>query len=174
MTPLTKEKKELVEQLGEQAQAGALINVVVKKDGYRSKEIWLPTSASGHIPTALNLTLETSTSKSEEMRTAGDIMDKVFLAQQFANTKQLERALIEIDKVLESFPKFDRAMTMKAAILFAQKNMKESLKWYESALDVNPELKSAVEMSGRIRKSLRLPSRNSARVPASRKAKAKL
>ena len=52
--------------------------------------------------------------------------------------------------------------------------MKESLKWYENALDVNPELKSAVEMSGKIRKNLRLPARSSARVPASRKAKAKL
>jgi tetratricopeptide (TPR) repeat protein len=174
MTPLTKQKKELIEQLGDQAQAGNLVNVVVRKDGYRSKEIWLPVAAGGHIPTALNLSLETTTSKSDEMQTASDIMDKVFLAQQFANTKQLERALIEIDKVLEEFPKFDRAMTMKAAILYGQKNMQESLKWYENALDVNPELKSAVEMSGRIRKNLRLPARSSARVPAARTAKAKL
>jgi len=172
MTPLTKEKKDLIEQLGDQAQAGNLVNVVVRKDGYRSKEIWLPVAAGGHIPTALNLSLESSTSKSDEMKTASDIMDKVFLAQQFAKTKQLERAIIEIDKVLEAFPTFDRAMTMKAAILYAQQNMKESLKWYESALDVNPELKSAVEMSGRIRKNLRLPARSSARLPASKSAKA--
>jgi len=174
VTPLTKKKKDLIEQLGDQAQAGNLVNIKIKKDGYRSKEIWLPTAAGGHIPTALNLSLESSTSKSDEMQTASDIMEKVFLAQQFAKTKQLERALIEIDKVLEAFPKFDRAMTMKAAILYAQNNMKDSLKWYESALDVNPELKSAIEMSGKIRKSLRLPARSSARVPASRKAKAKL
>ena len=52
---------------------------------------------------------------------------------------------------------------------------KDSLKWYEDALDVNPELQSAIEMSGKIRKSLRLPARsNSSRLPASKKAKVSL
>lgn len=174
VTPLTKSDKDLAEQLEGQNEPGSLINLVVKKDGYRSKSIWLPTSAGGHLPASLSLKLESSTSSSDEMATASEILDKVFLAQQYAKTKQFERALIEIDKVLESFPKFDRAMTMKAAILYAQNNMKESLQWYENALAVNPELKSAIEMSGKIRKELKLPSVRSARVPASKKQKAKL
>lgn len=174
MTPLTKTRKDLAEQLKGQNQPGNLVNVVIKKDGFKTKDIWLPTSAGGHFPTSLNLKLTPSTSKSAEMKTASEIMERVFLAQQYAKTKQLERALIEIDKVLEQFPKFDRAMTMKAAILYGQNNMKESLKWYENALEVNPELTSAIQMSGKIRKSLRLPSRNSARLPSSKKSKAKL
>ncbi len=161
-TPLLKKRKELKEILKDQAAPGALVNVIIKKDGYKTKDILLPLNAGGSLGTALNLTLTEGRSSTDEMKTAQQIVEQLFLAQQFARTNQLERAAIEIEKILVKFPKFDRAMTMKAAILYAQGEFKESLKWYENAVDVNPELKNAVKMAGKIRQTLKIPARRPA------------
>lgn len=165
-TPLNKNKKELKDFLTNNSP-GELVNVVIKKDGFETRDIWLPLNAGGNLGAQVNLKLVPSTSNSDKMNTAKDIIDQLFKAQQYARTEQLERAVIEIDKVLEKFPEFDRAMTMKAAILYGRGQFRESLKWYENAVDVNPELKSAVEMAGKIRKTLKLP----VRIPASNGSK---
>ncbi|MGH1467301.1 MAG: tetratricopeptide repeat protein [Bdellovibrionales bacterium] len=166
LTPLRKTKKEMENYLTEHSP-GELVNFVIKKDGFKKKDIWIPLNAGGSLGTQLNLTLTGTTSSSEELQTARQVIDQLFRSQQYARTEQLERALIEIDKVLEKFPQFERAMTMKAAILYGKGQFKDSLKWYEDALVVNPELKSAVEMAGKIRRTLKMP----LRVPASKSTK---
>jgi tetratricopeptide (TPR) repeat protein len=166
LSPLMKKKKEM-KMYFEENSPGELVNVLVKKDGYKSKNIFLPLNAGGNLGTQLNLTLSKGVSSEEELKTAEQLIEQVFKAQQYARADQLERALIEIDKALEKFPNFERAMTMKAAILYGQGQFKESLKWYENAIDENPELKSAVEMAGKIRKTLKLP----VRIPASKSSK---
>ena len=166
-TPLVKNNTELEELLKGQNAPGGLVNVVVKKDGFKSKNIWVPVNGGGSLDSVLNLKLEAGLDSKVELKTAQDILKKLFLSQQFARSQQLERALIEIDKVLEEFPEFDRAMTMKAAIYYAKGDFKESLKWYESAIAVNPELKTAVEMAAKVRQTLKLPTRLPPRLPAS-------
>ncbi len=55
---------------------------------------------------------------------------------------------------------------MKAAIHYAKGEFQESLKWYENALAVNPELKTAIDMAGKVRDTLRIPTRLPANNPA--------
>lgn len=170
VTPIIKKKKELGEFLNGQDDAGGLVRLMVKKDGFKDKELWLPLNSGGNLGTELTIKLDPSgTTTKDELATAQQVIDHLFLSQQYARTKQLERALIEIDKVLEQFPEFDRAMTMKAAILYAQGNFRESLKWYENALEINPNLKTAVDMAGRVRQNLKIPARR----PSAKKKKAK-
>ncbi len=166
LTPLTKTKKEL-EEVFQQNSPGELVKFVVKKDGFKRLDIMLPLNAGGSLGTQLNLTLAKTTSSADELKTAQNIIDQLFKAQQYARTKQLERALIEVDKILEQFPKFERAMTMKAAILYGQGQFRKSLKWYEGAVDVNPQLTSAMQMAAKIRKTLKMP----IRIPASKSTK---
>jgi tetratricopeptide (TPR) repeat protein len=49
---------------------------------------------------------------------------------------------------------------MKGAILYASSSFRESLEAYEKALELNPELKTALEMSSKIRKQLKMPNRS--------------
>lgn len=165
-TPLIKTDKELQEHLKGQDSPGGLVNIVIKKDGFEERDVWVPINAGGNLGSQLVLKLDPTTSRVDEMKTAEDLLKKLFLAQQFARTSQLERALIEIDKILEVFPLFDRALSMKAAIYYAKGEFKESLQWYENALAVNPELKTAIDMAGNIRETLKLPARMPVRLPA--------
>lgn len=164
-TPLLKTDKDLEEHLKGQNYPGGLVNIIVKKDGFKDKDIWVPINAGGNLGTQLVLKLDPTVSSADELKTAQDLLQKLFLSQQFARTSQLERALIEIDKILEVFPKFDRALSMKAAIHYAKGEFEESLKWYESALAVNPELKTAIDMAGKVRDTLRIPNRLPAQNP---------
>ncbi len=166
LTPLLKTDKDLEEYLKGQNFPGGLVNLVIKKDGYKTKDLWVPINAGGNLGTQLVLKLDETTSREDEVKTAQVLLERLFLSQQFAKTSQLERALIEIDKILEVFPKFDRALSMKAAIHYAKGEFEESLKWYESALAVNPELKTAIDMAGKVRETLRLPTRIPDRLPA--------
>lgn len=165
-TPLLKKGKELEEQLKGQNSPGGLVNIIVKKDGFKDKDLWVPVNGGGQLGAQLVLKLEPTTSSADELKTAQDLLKKLFLSQQFARSAQLERALIEIDKILEVFPAFDRALSMKAAIYYAKGDFEESLKWYENALAVNPELKTAIDMAGKVRDTLRLPTRVPAKASA--------
>jgi tetratricopeptide (TPR) repeat protein len=165
LTPLLKTDKDLEEHLKGQNSPGGLVNIIVKKDGFKTKDLWVPINAGGNLGTQLVLKLDPTTSSADELKTAQDLLQKLFLSQQFAKSSQLERALIEIDKILEVFPKFDRALSMKAAIHYAKGEFEESLKWYENALAVNPELKTAIDMAGKVRDTLRIPNRLPAQTP---------
>lgn len=163
-TPLIKTKKEIEELIDGDLNAGSTLNLVFEKDGYQTKELWVPSAAGGSLGIDIQVSLLEGPSSSDETKTADQIVDKLFLAQNFARTEQFERALIEIDALLKKFPKLSRAFSMKGAILYANSSFKESLEAYEKALDLNPELKTALEMSAKIRKKLKLPQRDIAKV----------
>ncbi len=166
-TPVTKTGVELEEILKGQNSPGGLVNVLIKKDGFVDRDLYIPVNGSGQLDTQLNIKLRSKKSSKEELKTAQDILNKLFLTQQFARSQQLERALIEIDKILAVFPEFDRALSMKAAIYYGQGKFEESLKWYESAIAANPEMKTAIDMAAKVRQTLKLPTRLPPRVPAS-------
>lgn len=167
ITPITKTKDEINELLDNQLPSGGMINLVFEKDGYTNKEVWIPSAAGGDLGIDVSVSLTEGKSSAEEMKVANDIIGKLFLAQSFARTQQFERALIEIDKVLEVFPEFDRALTMKGAVLYGQGSFKTSLEAYEKALELNPELRSALDMSAKIRKRLNMAARDVANKKAS-------
>ncbi len=157
VTPFELKNEELKEAFSGAGAPGDFVSIVVEKDEYQTRNLWLPLSSAGVIASNIELQLKKDDKKVVELKTAKEVLDKMFLAQRFARTNQFERALTEIDKVIESFPQLGRALSMKASILYAKGDFKDSLDWYEKALAADPELKDAVEMAALVRQRLRLP-----------------
>ena len=164
-TPISMPMKDLKAIIGETASSGQYFPVTVEKTGYNSETLQIPASRFGTLVTALDVKLKEGVVAKEE-KTAKVLIDHLFLAQKYAVTLQFERAQIEIDKILADFPTFPRALSMRASIFYAQKNYNESLKWYEAALKVDPNMDDAVKMAAKIRNI------QSGREPASVPAKA--
>ena len=166
-TPFNKKEREL-KAIFVGSQPGSLVQISVEKEGFEAKRLWLPLNVGGSLGASLNLTLDAENTAAKDklasnFQNAREIVDGVFKAQRFARAKQSERALTEIDKVLENYPEFDLALAMKGAILYSRGEFKESLTWYDKALDQNSELKTAMEMSAELRKKLgRTPKRTQA------------
>ena len=166
-TPFEKVEEDLKKEVGTLKTDSGFVEVIVKKEGFASKKLWLPLSPSGSLRSTLKVTLKEDKVGTSNLDTVEKILDQVFLAQKFARLKQFERALIEIDKVLNEHPKFTRALSLKGSIYYANGDFKNSLEWYEKAITEDPEFTHAIEMSSKVRTKLKLPPR----APAS-KAKA--
>ncbi len=149
-TPLEMPKSELKNIVGDAVDAGQFFNVVVEKPGYLPSTFNIPMTGFGTMATMLDVKLKEGTA-AKEARVAKVMLDRLFLAQKFALSAQYERAQIELDSLLKEFPEFSRAMSMRASIYFAQKNYSESLKWYEEALKVDPQMEDAVKMAAKVR-----------------------
>jgi tetratricopeptide (TPR) repeat protein len=144
-TPFEMPTAELRNQLGDAVGTGEFFTIQVEKSGFIPQSFSVPVSRFGTMLTSLDVTLKEGKGPEEE-RTAKEILDHLFLAQKLALAQQYERSQIELDKILSQFPKFARALSMRASIYFAQRNFSESLKWYEEALKVDPQMEDAVKM----------------------------
>ena len=149
-TPLEMPKSELRKTVGNGIDAGNFFTVIVEKPGYLPSSFSIPATGFGTMATILDVKLKEG-SAPKEARIAKDLLDRLFLAQKYALSAQFERAQIEIDKILAEFPSFPRALSMRASIYFAQKNFEESVKWYDKALEADPQLEDAMRMSARAR-----------------------
>lgn len=158
-TPLLKKDQELKDLIADIGMPGKFVRLSFEKEGFQSKDFWVQLSPAGNISTEMNIQLKRVEEKSnkEQLETAQEIVKKLFLAQKLARAKDFERALIEIDKVLEGYPEFSRALSMKASIYYARGDFKESLDWFEKSIDVDPELDHSIKMASMIRKQLKLP-----------------
>lgn len=154
-TPIAKTDEDVSKMWGDVGHSGEFAELVFEKEGFATKRMWVPVSSAGSVTAEINVKLKEG--KSTEFKTAKEIIDQLFLAQQYARTKQFERALIEIDKILSTYSDFERALSMKGSIHFAKGDFKESLTWFEKALQSNPDSKIALEMTANVRKKLRLP-----------------
>ena len=164
-TPIEKEEDALKKEVGTLGKGGEFVELIVEKEGFQTKKMLLPLSSSGSLRSSLKVTLKSDEAGEKKLDTVKNILDQLFLAQKFARLKQFERALIEIDKVLNEYPEFARALSMKGSIYFASGDFKSSMEWYDKAIEVDPEFTHAVEMSAKVRKQLKLPPRQ----PASKK-----
>lgn len=149
-TPLTLPMSEFKSVLGNDVNSGQYFPLLVEKNGFLSQTFQLPATRYGTLVTSLSVKLKAGSDESEQ-KTAKMIIDQIFLAQKYAITQQFERAHIELDKVINAFPKFARALSMRASIYYAQKNWAESLKWYEEALKADPQMDDAVKMAAKVR-----------------------
>lgn len=149
-TPLDIPMSELKNNFGEDVTSGEFFTISIEKKGYLSEIFKVPASRFGTMLTSLDIKLKKS-EKEIELKLARKIIEQLFLAQKFALLQQYERAHIELDKILLDYPEFARAMTMRASIYFAQKNYLESLKWYDEALKIDPNLEDAVRMMAKVK-----------------------
>jgi len=152
-TPINMPMSEVKSIIGSDVSAGQYFPVVIEKSGFETEKIAIPASRFGTLITDVNVKLKTTQSeqRDKEQATAKVIIDRLFLAQKFALSQQFERAQAELDRILEDFPTFARAMSMRASIYYATKNLPESLKWYENALKADPQMEDAVRISAKIR-----------------------
>ncbi len=155
-TPLLMPDSEVKKILGDGVTPGEFFTVVVEKEGFVPQTFSIPASRFGTLVTSLTVKLKEGEAP-QEARIAKEILDHLFLAQKLALAQQFERAQIELDKVITPFPKFSRALSMRASIYFAQKNYPESMKWYEEALKNDPQMEEAVKMLAKVRTLQGLP-----------------
>lgn len=148
-TPLEMKSSAVKEAVGDAVTSGEFFTVVVSAKGYVSEKFSIPTTRFGTLVTKLDAKLKPGTDE-KEIRMAKEVLDHLFLAQKFAMAKEFDRAQIELDKVLNEFPDFGRALSMRASIYFVQQKYDESLKWYEKALKADPQLEDAVRMTAKI------------------------
>ena len=149
-TPIKMPMSELQQIMGEEFRSGQYFPVTVEFPGYIPETLQIPATRFGTLVTAIDVKLKEGTVNKEE-KTAKAVLDQLFLAQKFALSQQFERAHIEIDKILAVFPTFARALSMRASVHYAQKNLVESLKWYEEAIKADPQMDDAVKMAAKIR-----------------------
>lgn len=150
-TPLEMKIPDVKAAVGEELLSGEFFTVVVEKSGYQTESYSIPATRFGTLVTMLDVKMKQGNVIKEE-HMAKDILDHLFLAQRYALAKEFERAQIEVDKVLATFPNFAKAMSMRASIYYVQKNFPESLKWYTEALKVDPQNDNAVEMVAKIQR----------------------
>jgi tetratricopeptide (TPR) repeat protein len=155
---------ELKTKLGEPT-AGEYFTVVIEKEGFLPQTLSVPVSSFGVLVTEVNVKLKQGQAENE-LKIARDILDHLFLAQKFALTKQYERAQIEIDQILKQFPKFARALSMRGSILMAENNLRESLKWFEKAIEADPQMEETVKLAAKVRAQLGVVPRAPAGQPA--------
>jgi tetratricopeptide (TPR) repeat protein len=157
-TPYQIDVSELRTKAGESFTSGDFFTVIVEKPGYLGETYNIPTTRFGMLVTQLNAKLKEGNTEAEK-RMAKEIIDHIFLAQKFALMQQFERAHIEVDKILTSYPTFPRALSMRATLYYVQKNYIESAKWYEEALKADPQFDEAIKMLARVKdlQSGRLP-----------------
>jgi tetratricopeptide (TPR) repeat protein len=148
-TPLEMKDSAVKEAVGE-VPSGGYFTVIVEQKGFIPERLMVPATRFGTMVTQINVKLKPG-SQEKEVRIAKDILDHLFLAQKFAVAKEYDRAQAELDRILNDFPEFARALSMRASIYYVQKNYAESLKWYELALKSDPEMEDAVRMTAKIR-----------------------
>lgn len=149
-TPFEIPPEEFTSSIAANAAVGEFFTIEISKTGYKTESYNIPAARFGTLIMELNVKLKEGQTDAE-MKTALEIINKLFLAQKFAVSQQYERALLELDQILQQFPTFARALSMKGSIYLARKNYEESLKWYEAALKVDPQMEETVKLSAKVR-----------------------
>ncbi len=149
-TPLELAPSAIREAAGEAVLAGECFSVIIEKKDYVSEKILVPSSRFGTLATVLDVKLKKGENEKEQFL-AQDALDHLFLARSMALKKEYQRAQVEVDKVLTTFPAFPRALAMRASIYYMEGKLADSQKWYEEALKADPKFEDAVKMLGNIR-----------------------
>lgn len=152
-TPMEMKTTQLQEKSRLQNNSGEYRELIVEKEGFKSQILFLPVARFANIETKVFAKLEPLPPTQPEV--AEQLVQHLFNAQQFAQTSAFDRAQVELDAALKIYPKFTRALSMRGTLYYLQKNYVESLKWYEKALEVDPQYQDAVKMITRLNELLK-------------------
>lgn len=146
ITPFDIPFKEVTDKVGE-ANSGEYYIMTIEGKDLQTERVLLPTTSFGSKVVSIKVQL----SKKEESRNANEILLRLHSAQKFAQTRQFERAQIELDKALDIDSQFVRAITMKASLYYLQKNPTEALKWFEKAVAIDSSFEEAINMIAKLK-----------------------
>ncbi len=152
-TPLEMKTYELQDKIKIPNNSGEYREISIEKEGFSPQKLMLPAARIGSIETKLYAKLEPLPPPQPEL--AEKMLQHLFNAQQFAQSKSFDRAQAELDEALRLYPKFTRALSMRGTIFYLQQNYTESLKWYEKAIEVDPQYQEAVKMIARLNELLK-------------------
>jgi tetratricopeptide (TPR) repeat protein len=153
-TPLEITRSDFEKRTGFSMPTGDFVDLIVEKRGYRTEHYLLPTGRFGTLTNGLNVKLQEG---AKEDLLAGEILQILFTTQKFAVQGEYERAQIELDKAFKLSPRFARALSMRASVYYLQKKYEESLKFFEEAIKVDPQMDDAIKMISKLRKMLNKP-----------------
>ena len=90
-TPYEVKSEDLLKTLGPEFVNAEFFTLIIEKKGFKSQSYTVPISGFGVLVKELNLKLVEGQTE-QEIRLAKEVLDRMFLAQRFANTNQFERA----------------------------------------------------------------------------------
>lgn len=146
-TPLEITYSDLNEKIGVTQNSGEFISISFESKDYDIEKVLLLAKPFGMTSTQVFVKL----TPLKDVSHARDILQKLHNAQKFAQAAQFDRALVDIDKVLEVDPNFIRALSLKGSIYYLQKNYDEALKWFEKALALDGSFEEAIKMIAKIK-----------------------
>lgn len=155
-TPITMSFSELKEATKIDPASGEFFELVVEKSDFQPERFLIPAARMGHAETIVLAKLKSSEG---EGKTVHRLLQHLFNAQKLANDREYERAQLELDKAFAIDAKFTRGMSLRGSIFFVQQKYEESLKWFQRALDTDPQFEDAVKMISQIKSIMNGPAR---------------
>ncbi|MEO6458968.1 MAG: hypothetical protein ABIO95_00855 [Bdellovibrionota bacterium] len=147
-TPLEIPMSQVDDMINSEASNGEFVTLIIEKAGFLPQRLALPSAHFGTMVTSLDVKLKEGDG-AKQIGVAEDILNRFFLAQKLTLNHEYDRAQAEIDKILATAPNFARAYSMRGSIYYVQNNMAESSKWYNLALQHDPQMEDAVKMIAR-------------------------
>lgn len=152
-TPLEMRTSELQSKARVENNSGEYRELIVEHEGFETQTLLLPPARFTTIETKVFAKLTPAPPPRTDL--GEQMVQHLFNAQKFAQAADFEKAQLEIDAALKVHPRFVRAMSMRGTIFYLQGNFLESLKWFEKALEVDPQYQDAVRMITVLREKLR-------------------
>lgn len=149
-SPLTFTVKELDSTLRMSPASGDFVEFIIEKDSFQTKSLMVPPSRLLTIETLIAVKLD---SGNDQTKMADNLIQYIINSQKFINSKDFERAHIELDKALEVSPKFTKALFLKAQNYFLQGNYQKSLELFERANLLEPGNDDVIKMITHIREN---------------------
>ncbi len=146
-TPIEITYSDLSEKISGTQNSGEFVYMSFESKDFDIEKVLLPSKPFGLTSTQIFVKL----TPLKDVSQARDILQKLHNAQKFAQAGQFDRALVDIDKVLEVDPNFIRALSLKGSVYYLQKNYDEALKWFEKALALDGSFEEAVKMIAKIK-----------------------
>lgn len=147
-TPLEMSERQLAELLHLSPQRTDLITVHFEKKEFEEKDVLVPSNRWGETSKTVKVDLVPRT---EVGTSLSRLLQHLFNARKFAETRQYDQAHGEVDKVLSLDSNLAPAMVMKGSVYFLQGQIADAETWYKKALDKDPGQSEAVQMLEKIR-----------------------
>lgn len=155
-TPITMSFSELKDATKIDPASGEFFELVVEKKDFQTERMLIPAARMGHAETIVLAKLKSSEG---EGTTVHRLLQYLFNAQKLANNREFERAQLELDKAFAIDANFTRGMSLRGSIFFVQQKYEESLKWFQKALDNDPQFEDAIKMISQIKNIMNNPTR---------------
>lgn len=143
ITPLEISDRELAEKLRTPIKSNSFVSFIFEKENFLTKTVYVPIGRWNQTQQSINIILQP---KSDEGRVAVQILQHLFNAKKFIETRQTEQAHTEVDKALTLEPKLTYAMLLKGSIYYIAGQWDEAEVWYKKAIDIEPKQTEAIKM----------------------------